>query len=188
MPLPEIPAAPPSPRPFPFGGGEEPSERFDRQIDTIKSPDSAPSAGGGGGATPEPFDLSFTAGGSPSDLTPTMRPGTINSVIPSNYLSIPDFSDTGTFYFVLSVTALNGQIVSATVALNGSAPAGIPVTMGVPPTAFDFLIGVVQDGVWYRSAPAGSFTAVPFETFRAGITSPPPGTLPYDIYYSWGVT
>lgn len=159
---------------------------FGFEIDQIKSP----LASGAGTPTSSigPFDLTFTPGVNPGDLTPSMRPGTINSVIPSNYLSIPDFSDTGTFYFILSVTALNGQVVSCTVALAGSPPAGIPVTPGTPPTSFDFLIGVVQDGVWFRSAPAGSFAAVPLDAFHAAIVSPAPGTLPYDIYYTWSVT
>lgn len=159
---------------------------FGFELDQIKAPPP------GGGGTPSsalgPFDLSFVAGGSPGTLTPSMVPGTINSVIPSNYLSLPDINDTGTYYFVLSVTTLDGQIATASVALNGSAPAGIPVTMGTPPTAFDYLLGVVQDGIWFRTAPTGSLAAIPFETFRAGITSPPPGTLPYDIYYSWAVS
>lgn len=157
-----------------------------QELDKILGPTSS------GGGTPSdplgPFDLTFTPGVAPGDLTPSMRPGTINSVIPSNYLSIPDFADTGTFYFVLSVTTLNGQVVSCTVALNGSPPAGIPVAAGTPPTSFDFLIGVVQDGVWYRSAPTGSFTATPLDVFHAAIVSPAPGTLPYDIYYSWAIT
>ncbi len=156
------------------------------ELDAIKSP--PPGGAGTPASTIGPFDLEFTAGASPGDLTPSMRPGTINSVIPSNYLSIPDFADTGTFYFVLSVTALNGQVVSCTVALSGSPPAGIPVTAGAPPTSFDFLIGVVQDGVWFRSAPSGSFTATPVDAFHAAIVAPAPGTLPYDIYYTWAVT
>ncbi len=156
------------------------------ELDAIKSPPP------GGAGTPTsslgPFDLEFSAGGSPGDLTPTMIPGAINGVAPSNFIGIPDISDTGVYYFVLSATALDGQIVSCTVALVGSPPAGIPVTLGTPPTAFDFLLGVVVDGVWFRTASTGSLTATPIETFRAGITSPPPGTLPYEIYYSWSVT
>lgn len=156
---------------------------FGFELDQIKSPPP------GGTGTPStglgPFDLEFSPGGSPGDLTPFMRPGTVNSVIPSNYLSLPDISDTGAYYFVLSVTTLDGQIATASVALNGSPPAGIPVAMGVPPTAFDYLIGAVVDGVWFRAAPTGSLDAIPFETFRTGIINPTPGTLPYDIWYSW---
>ncbi len=157
---------------------------FGFEIDQIKSP---PPGGGGTPAAVDPFDLSFTPS-SPGNITPVMVPGTINSVIPSNYLSLPDIADTGTFFFILSVTTLNGQIASATVATSGSAPSGIGTTMGVPPTSFDYLIGVVQDGVWFRTAPTGSFTATPIEAFRASITNPAPGTLPYDIYYTWTVT
>ncbi len=157
---------------------------FGFELDQIKSP---PPGGGSSAPTEGPFDLTFTPGASPGDLTPSMRPGTINSVVPTGYLSLPDIADTGTFYFILSATALDGQIATASVAFSGSPPAGIPVTMGTPPTAFDFLLGVVQDGVWFRTAAVGSKTATPAETFKAGITSPPPGTLPYDIYYTWSV-
>ncbi len=157
--------------------------QFGRDLDIIESP---PPAGSGSSTPASPFDLSFTPS-SPGNITPIMVPGTINSVIPSNYLSLSDIADTGTFFFILSVTTLNGQIATASVSLAGSAPAGIGTTMGVPPTAFDFLIGVVQDGVWFRTAPTGSFTATPIEAFRASITNPAPGTLPYDIYYTWTV-
>lgn len=158
--------------------------QFDRDLDIIESP---PPGGGGGGASLGPFDLTFTAGTLPGDIKPTMFPGSINSVIPSDYLSLPDIAETGEFYFVLSVTVTDGQIATASVDLVGSPPAGIPVTLGAPPTSFDYLLGVVIDGVWFRSTGVGSKAAAPFETFRVGVVNPPPGTLPYEIYYSWSV-
>lgn len=157
---------------------------FGLELDQILGPTA--SGGGTPTSTTGPFDLVLTPS-SPGNMSVAMIPGTINSVIPSNYLSIPDIADTGTFYFVLSVTVVNGQIATASVALNGSAPSGIPVTLATPPTSFDFLVGVVQDGIWFRSAPSGSFTATPFETYRVGLVNPAPGTLPYEIYYSWSV-
>lgn len=158
---------------------------FGLEVDQILGPTA--SGGGTPSATEGPFDLTFTPGVAPGDLTPAMVPGQINSVIPSNYLSLPDIADTGTFYFVLSVTTVDGQIATASVDLVGSPPSGIPVTLGVPPTAFDVLLGVVQDGVWFRTTGVGNKTATPFETYRVGIINPAPGTLPYDIYYSWSV-
>lgn len=158
---------------------------FGLELDQIKSP--LASGGGGGGAAPGPFDLTFEPSVTPGELVVTMIPGQINGVIPSDYLSLPDILDVGEYYLVLSVTAVDGQIATASIDLVGSPPAGIPVTLGVPPTAFDLLIGVVIDGVWFRSTAVGNKVATPLETFRAGIINPPPGTLPYEIYYSWSV-
>jgi hypothetical protein len=185
MPLPPIPDAPPPPTPFPFGGGEEPSERFDRQIDTIKSPDSAPSAGGDGG-TPPPFDVTFDTSGDPRDTF--VRPGTINGVLPSNYDDVFSLAASGVYYLVLNVTASDGEIASATLSFDSSPPAGVPTLQGQPPTAFAYLLGVVVDLVWFRVIGPGSLAAAGTEVFRVSKSAPSPGTLPYDIYYTWTIT
>lgn len=162
-----------------------PAQQWDRSIDSFAIPQ-----GGGGTAAaagPGPFDLSFSAGSEAGLLAVAAIPGTINSIIPSNIFSLGEINDTGTYYFVISATVSNGQVASATLALDGSAPAGIGSAQGAPPTAFDYLIGVVVDGTWYRSAPAGSLAATPLEVFRVEKETLVPGTLPYDIWYSWSV-
>lgn len=156
--------------------------QFDRDLDVIESP---PPGGGGGASGPGPFDLEFTPSATPGELEVRMIAGTINAVIPSGYLSLPDILETGEYYLILSVTTADGQVASASVSLTGSPPTGIPVTLGTPPTSFDVLLGVVEDGVWFRTCAVGNKVATPFETFRTGIINPAPGTLPYEIYYSW---
>lgn len=185
MPLPEIPDYPPQRKPA-FPGGDEPSERFDRQIDSVLSPTSAPGGGGGGTTGPFPFDVSFTGG--PDPKIAAVRIGTINGLIPTNFSDTYSLAASGVYYLVLTVTATDGQIASATLSMPSSPPAGIPTVQGQPPTSFEYLLGVVVDLVWYRTIGNGSLAAASSEVFRVSKTSPAPGTLPYDIYYTWVIT
>ncbi len=161
-----------------------PAFQFDRSVDTLEGPQ----ASGGGSPTPAgpfPFDVEFTGSGTP--LTASARPGTLNGLIPTNYLTTYSVTVPGVYYLVLSATAATGEIASCALSMPGSPPVGIPTIMGEPPLAFDYLLGVVIDGVWYRTIGNGSLTAIGQEVFRVSQISPAPGTLPYDIYYTWNI-
>lgn len=152
--------------------------------DTITGTTASGSGGGGGGPTgPYPFDISFSGGPDPKDAT--VRPGTINGILASNFTDTYSLSASGVYYLVLSVTATDGEIVSALLSMPTSPPAGVPTLQGQPPTSFDYLLGVVVDLVWYRVIGNGSLTAEGDEVFRVSKVAPAPGTLPYDIYYNW---
>lgn len=160
-----------------FPGQELPTQ-FDRQLDIVATP---PASGGGGGMTQVfPFDVisAGTAGYA-------VQPGTINGLLPSNYTITQMLGPTNTYYLTLSVTASSGQITGATLSFAASAPAAVPVNMGQPPTSFDYLLGVVIDQVWFRTIGPGSLSAGGNEVFRTDKSSPAPGTLPYDIWYTW---
>lgn len=158
-----------------------PWSQFDRQVDRFGNP-----GGGGGGGSPtvEPFDVSFDTPMS-GTVNASFSPGTVNGLLPSNYNTPININVTGTYYAVISLTASGGQITGAVLSLPTAAPAAIPVNMGQPPLSFDFLIGIIVDSVWYRTIGSGSLTAAGKEVFRTSKTSPAPGTLPYDIWYSW---
>lgn len=156
---------------------------FGFELDQIKSP---PPGGGGTPPTELPFDVSFDTAGDPRDTF--VRPGTINGVLPTNFDDTFSLAASGVYYLVLNVTASDGEIASATLSFDGSPPAGIPTLQGQPPTAFAYLLGVVVDLVWYRTIGNGSLAAAGSEVFRVSKTSPSPGTLPYDIYYTWVIT
>jgi len=157
--------------------------QFQRSLDIIETP---PASGGGGGLTQVfPFDVisAGTAGYA-------VQPGTVNGLLPSNYTITQALGPSSTYFLTLSCTASNGQITGATLSFAGSAPAGIPTNMGQPPTSFDFLLGVVIDQVWFRTIGDGSVIMIGSEVFRTDKSSPAPGTLPYDIWFTWvpGVT
>jgi len=164
-------------------------DKFEPTIDGMRS--LWPSvAGGGGGGGPFPFDVSFTAGSDASHRTATVRPGTLNGLIPDNILTTEDVDINNTYYLILEATAMDGQIASAHLRFDSSAPTtGIPTTMGEPPIAFEFCIGIiVGDGAmstWYRTIGNGSLFAEGSEVFRVSKVAPSPGTLPYDIWYTW---
>lgn len=155
------------------------SAGFGNELDAIKSPLSAP---GGGGSTPGAYDVDITG------TSAVVLPGTINGLLASNYATVFTITNPGIYFVTLSVTATDGQLGSATLSFAATPPAAIPVVMGAPPTAFDFLLGIVVDGVWFRVIGPGGLSAAGAESFRVSKTSPAPGTLPYDIWYTWNVT
>ena len=185
------PLTTPGPTPPPPRMGAPFSERFDRSIDEITSPPSpGASAGGGGGSSgPYPFDVSFTAGSDSSHKTATVRPGTLNGLVPTNILTTADLDVTLDYYLILSGVAADGEISSCSLSFSTSAPSPMPVTVGEPPTSFDYVLGMILgDGsacTWYRTIGNGSLQAIGSEVFRVPKASPSPGTLPYDLYWTW---
>lgn len=164
---------------------EVPTDQWDRQIDQFDQP-----AGGGGGGVSVVYPFDVISAGTGNF---TVQPGTINGQLPSNYSNVFVLSPSTTYYLVLSCTSSNGQITGAVLSFASSPPASIPTNMGQPPTSFDFLIGIVitdaiGGGTWYRTIGPGSLSAAGQEAFRTDKTSPAPGTLPYDLWYTWVIT
>lgn len=136
---------------------------------------------------PFPFDVSFTPLGVGTQ-TAAVRPGSVNSIIPSNYLTTYAQNTTGTQYFLIAnVTVAAGAVTGCTLSFGTSPPTGMPVTLSTPPTSFQVLIGVVIDGVWYRTIGDGSLQCTATEAFKEIAASPVPGTSYYDLYYTWEV-
>lgn len=161
-------------------------DQFDRAVDVFESP---PIAAGGGNSVPFPFDISLVPDPSHAGFSiATIRPGTVNGLIPSNYATTYSLDDTLVYYLVVSVTASDGAITGVTLSMPTTAPAGMPTNMGQPPLSFDYLIGVVVAGDWFRTIGDGGITATSIESFRTSKTSPAPGTLPYDIWYTWDIS
>lgn len=139
---------------------------------------------GGSAATEYPFDVTFTGSGT---ITASVRPGTVNGLLPTNYASTFALDETLVYYAILTITASDGEIASAVISFSLTPPVGIPTVLGQPPTTFEFLFGIVSLGVWFRTIGLGSLTAEGYEVFRIDKTAPAPGTLPYEIYYSWAM-
>ena len=128
-----------------------------------------------------PFDISVAG------TTVTFRAGTINGFLPTNYLTGVTTVATGTRYLVLNCTASNGQITAATFSVDSSQPGAIAPYQGQPPTSFKILIGLTIDGKAFKIWGNGNIQADPVEAFRIDKVSPPAGTLPYVIYYTWSL-
>jgi hypothetical protein len=133
-----------------------------------------------------PFDITITETAGPI-YTATFRAGTINGLLPSNYLTGVVVSNPGTKYLVLNCTASNGQITAASFAAEASAPAAITPFAGQPPTSFAILIGITIDAEATKVWGNGNIQASGTESFRLQKVSPVAGQVPYDIYYTWNL-
>lgn len=130
-----------------------------------------------------PFTMSITASG--VTRTITFRAGTINSLLPSNYLTGVTVPQAGTRYIVLDVTVTSGAITAAAFAADTTAPDAIAPFAGEPPTSFKVLIGVCINAKLFRVWGCGNIQAVPVEAFRLQKATPVAGQVPYDVYYTW---
>lgn len=137
-----------------------------------------------GAAETCPFDITI-ATDELLGLYATFRAGTINQLLPDNYLSGVVVPDTGTKYLVLNCTASNGQITGATFTADDDPPDAIEPFAGQPPTTFAILIGVVIDGEAVKVWGCGNIQALGIESFRLQKVTPVAGGLPYDVYYTW---
>lgn len=138
-------------------------------------------------ATTYPLDLTLTDAG--STFTGKFRPGTVNGLIPDNYLSLTGISKTGTVYIGIVCTLANAAIQTATLATGAVWLDGMPTSMGVPPTNVNILTHVIVDGTIFRVLGPGNPWLTPaaiFETDKAGPLSP--GEKSTDIWYTYNLT
>jgi hypothetical protein len=153
--------------------------------------------GGGGTSTPatfHPFQITSFADPesnpeSPSYLV-TLRPGTINNLLPTNIL---DDESLATFalpannlqYVVLSCTAASNALTSCEIALESSPPsAQTPLAFALP-TTYEVTLGIVYNTSVYQIVT----TNLSVGSVQACITdkaNPTPGSLPYNVFLQWG--
>lgn len=131
------------------------------------------------------LDVELGEGADASHVSATMIPGTINGFLITGYATPTELAIATTYYATLTITATDGEVTGAALTYETTAPGALPVLLGEPPTTFTFLIGIVTGGEWVRIVGPGSLSAVGTEVFRVSKTAPDPGTLPYDIYFSW---
>lgn len=129
---------------------------------------------------PSPFDLHLNG------TTLTIQPGTVNNVLPSNYLT--GITVTGTAYISVECATNNGRITSASLVSDTAQPGSPIPAMGAPPTTFKVLIGIVSGGVATKVWGNANILAHCVEVYRAEKASPVAGQIPYDVYYTWEIT
>ena len=141
----------------------------------------------GGSSVAYPFDLALTDAG--ATFTGVFRPGHVNGLIPSNYLSLTGIAKTGTVYISIAVTLTNASVATAVFAAGGTAPAALPTSMGVPPTSLSILTHVVVAGTVFRVLGSGNPYLTPaaiFETDKSGTINP--GEKSTDVWYTYNLT
>jgi hypothetical protein len=143
------------------GGGGAPLDRHPFQIASRQNPDNA------------------------NQYLVTVRPGTINQVLATNWTIQEAVAQGALKYVVLNAATANSAIISTELSLENAAPSQeqSPVKWGLP-TQFSVLIGLVLGPqVWQVVFDNLSFAGVKrITTDRA---APEPGELPYDNYYAW---
>ena len=115
----------------------------------------------------------------------TVRPGTLNGVLASNWTIEEECGEDELGYVVLTATATSNGIVSTELSFDSSPPTAeqSPVKWGLP-TSFEVLIGLVRGPqVWQVVYDNLSYAGVKrITTDRA---TPAIGQLPYDNWYIW---
>jgi hypothetical protein len=147
----------------------------------------APQSGGSGGpATTHPFQIvSRPDPDNQNSYLVTVRPGTINNVLATNWDIEESVAANTLKYVVLTVYAANNAIVSSLLSLDSAPPVGeqAPVKWGLP-TEFKVLIGFVRGGqIWQIIYDNLSYAAA--KRITTDREDPQIGQLPYDNWYVW---
>ena len=150
--------------------------------------------GGGATATLHPFQISSFADPEDDSENPsylaTVRPGTINALLPANILEGGELKENNIpnnslRYVVLEANSDGEQITTATVSVEDAAPeAQTPAIFGLPTTA-KFLLGLIYNSNVFQV----QFTNLSVTGKQQFITSKVGagiGELPYEIHYVWG--
>jgi len=120
----------------------------------------------------------------------TVRPGTINTLLPSGILNGGGLVENTIpkdqlRYVVLDASSDGQQITTASVSVESSAPsAQTPEIFGLPSSA-QFLLGVVHNSNVFQ-VQFTNLVVTGKQQFIASKVGAAVGELPYEIYYVWG--
>lgn len=154
----------------------------------------APQSRGGGTstpATPQPWDLiaRVDPAADPENEEPpylvTVRPGTLNGFLPTNWEIEETVQSDGTLYYAKAIVTTDGQAMTGvSIAITDSPPeAQTPVEFGVSEEV-QIVFGLFAGGKVYRTIGAGNINASPklwLTTERQ--TAPQAGELPFSQYF-----
>ena len=121
----------------------------------------------------------------------TVRPGTINTLLPTGILNGGGLAQTtignnSLRYVVLTANSDGEQITSAAVSVASTAPpAQTPEIFGLPSEA-KFLLGLVYNGNVYQILSNNISVTGKQQFIASKASAAQPGELPYEIYYVWG--
>lgn len=141
--------------------------------------------GGGAPATPQPWDLqSRQDPDNENQYLVRVRPGTLNSFLPTNWDEEFSCADTGLHYAKAIITTDGQAVTGLTIAIDTTAPVEQePVKFGIE-TNIEYLFGLFAQGAVYRVIAAGHIVLQPEQWLVASADpAAAPGQSPYDIYY-----
>jgi len=152
----------------------------------------APQRGGGAPPDRHPFQISSTQNpDNENQYFATVRPGTINTLLPSGIFDGGGLVESTIpkdqlRYVVLDASSDGQQITTASVSVESSAPsAQTPEIFGLPSSA-KFLLGLVYNSNVFQ-VQFTNLVVTGKQQFIASKSSPAAvGELPYEIYYVWG--
>jgi len=154
--------------------------------------DSPTTGGGAGGPTFHPFQIfSRQNPDNENQYLVTVRPGTINALLPSGIFNGANLAETSIgkdqlSYVVLDAASDGEQITTASVSVESSAPAAqIPAIFSLP-TSAQFLLGVVYNASVFQVQFTNISVAGKQQFVADKLAPAAPGQLPYDIYFVWG--
>jgi len=145
----------------------------------------------GGGTTVHPFQISSsTAPESENQYVVTVRPGTLNNLMPTNLFEenalrqFPIPSNELNYVILTGQTNASDQFVSCALSVSETPPSAQEPTMFSLPVEAEFLLGVVYNGTAYNTI-TDSLLVSGVQQFTEQKTNPAAGALPYNIYYVW---
>lgn len=145
-------------------------------------------AGGGRGGGPGAFPWEITTTFDPDAVQNSVhvRPGTINSFLPTNMFDEFDIEPTGTYYVTLDCTTDGTSVTDASIDVVNTAPDPIGEDIGAAPDFFQVLLGVIVDLRIYQLIDYVLF-AFPVRTLYSLTEDPEPGQPYYDLHYTWQI-
>ena len=174
--------------PIPDVGNFAPTRKACQSPDMTQWVAELPQAGSGGGLAPAPFDLTVIENpNNSSEWRVSIRPGTVNGILPGNILTPIEIPKNALRYFWVTLNATGGQITTVTLEHGTSHPPVPPVTPAVPPTQVKHVIGLITSANKAYNLARANLVATPVQAFATDKATPGPNELPYVINYSWEV-
>ena len=145
-------------------------------------------AAAGAPAAPEtfPWDLTLTEASS-TQWHLSVRPGTLNGIVPGNMFTVATIPKDTLYYVFLSVDSSQGQVTTVSLSANTAHPQFPLSTPDVPPGNFKHVIGMVTSDNATHNIAKSNLVATPVQAFVTDKANPGPNELPYRIHYSWEV-
>lgn len=143
----------------------------------------------GGTSEPDvcPFDITITEQADPStDYDLTIRPGTLNGMLPSGILTPVTYTNGSTVYVKVNCLSDGKSVTSCSIEIDATDPIANVAQASSGLTEFDVLIGAVINNTVYKTIGwCGSIQARLEQVFLEDKVSPAVGSSPYTRWYQW---